>query len=376
MPEKSKTGDARSRKTKPDATKPPTQKQVAEAAGVSQMSVALVLGHSAKHPGAEKRVSEETRQRIIKEANRLGYRPFRQAQILRGARSGTIGMIKALSNHEVNVKMAREVGLTVDRAGYKLLTAEVVSSFEDFERDLNAMLDERVEGLILQGSAAAGINAHPRLLSPIRKAGIPVIVMSGPFTRHISCFSPDFRQGVHDLVQHFVGLGCKRLTHVSFLAEGAEQSPDPMQWIDHQCLEGFRASAREMNIRPQDTEVLYFSNAAGQSDLELGYAAGSELARRNKLPDALLCRNDLMATGLLAALHHAGVKVPDDVRVAGFDNTDIGRFAPIPITSVGYPVNELARESLKHLLDLMHGDTRKCLHKSFPCTLIPRKSSE
>lgn len=339
------------------------------------MSVALVLGHSAKRPGAHKRVSEETRQRIIKAAQRLGYRPSRQAQILRGARSETIGMIKTLSNHEVNVRMAREIGLEVEKAGYKLLTAEIVHSTSEIEPDLNAMLDERVEGIIIQGSCAASFHANPKLLSLIKKSGIPVVVLLGPMIKGISCFSPDYQQGMRDLVAHFTSQGCRRLTHISFVNEDWKKSPNPVQWIDHLCIRGFREAALKHKLKPGDIEVLYFPNSAGQSDSELGYAAGAELARRKSLPDALLCRNDLMAFSLIAGLHHAGIRVPDKVKVSGFDNTDIGRFSPTPITSISYPVNELTQEGVSHLIDLIRQKSTKCCQKLFPCTLVPRQSS-
>ena len=333
-----------------------TQKEVAEACGVSRMAVALVLGTSAKRPGAEKRVSAAKREKIIRVAEELGYRPNRSAQLMRGASSGLIGYIKSLSLHPSQIKLARFVSDAVAAGGeHKLLTAEVVSDRTELAEELDMLLDLRVEGLILQGAGPIAAKTDPGLFDRVRAAGVPVVMIGGPPQKIFPMVSFDYAQGMRDLVGHLVALGCRRLAHASLLPE--DGTDEPRLWANQARLKGFREGAAAAGLK--DAEALVWRTPKIRSpseDYDLGHETGLRLAGEHSLPDAVLAHNDAFAVGMLGAFRRNGIRVPEDIRVTGFDDAAVGRFNGTPLTTVRLPLKAVSRRAVEILRAQIEGE--------------------
>ena len=355
--------------------KRPTQKEVADACGVSRMAVALVLGSAAHSPGAEKRVSEKKREQIRRVARELGYRPHRQAQLLRGGRSNMIGMIKSISYMESNIEMARTASVAVRAAGYRILTGELVSDAEEAEEAFEAMLDARVEGLILQGGMGRFAADGSPELERLEREGVPMVTLSSPSVRGCPMVAADHRGGMRDLVRHVVARGFRRLAYVALLDEHEPRSAH--KWVNWERLDGFRDGAREAGLGGDAARVVYQPKVWGHyQDFEPGRLAARRLLEEGRLPDAVLCHNDACAAGFARALLAAGKRVPDDVAVTGFDASALAEYGPVAITSMEQPVDSMGRRAVERLRKAIDDpERRKGGEERFACRLVERAST-
>jgi DNA-binding LacI/PurR family transcriptional regulator len=113
----------------------------------------------------------------------------------------------------------------------------------------------------------------------------------------------------------------------------------------------------------------------GDDHFESGYSAASKIVSRSKRPTAIFCNNDEMAAGAISAIFEAGLKVPEDISVAGFDNIPLSRQIWPPLTTVEQPISEIAEKATKHLIALLRGEEVECLHCDIPTRLVIRKST-
>lgn len=354
-----------------------TQKMVAEAAGVSQMSVALVLGNAAKSPDAQKRVGEATRQRILRAAEQLGYRPSRQAQMLRGGRSGLVGLLKAISYHETNIRLIQAAGAAIQKHDYRLVTAEIISDSGELSQNLDMMLDLRVEGLLLEGGITPYARREERFQAAFRQRGIPVVYLHCPATFETSGYAVDHPTGMAALVEHLAANGYRTFAYVSLIDETSRSDADLSRWIDAERLAGFRQGLRRAGIAQADAEVVHASKKLlHKPDYELGHDTATSLLRRKRLPDVIMAHTDPVALGVIGALRQAGIDVPGSIGVTGFDNTNVGRYSNIPVTTVGYDTEAMAEAAVTRLVDLIEGRTTTAQPSvAFSCQVVPRRST-
>lgn len=294
---------------------------VAEAAGVSRALVSLVMRASPK-------VSDERRRRVLDVAERLGYRPNGHARDLAGRASGTIGV---LLNDLHNPFFARIYdGIEEAAAQADLGIVLTVSHRRDAgeAEAIERMLERRVEGLILAG---------PRLdvaeiLAAARFA--PTVVVGREVSgQRCDAVVTDERLAARLVVEHLAALGHRRIAHV----EGSR---------------GGGATARSSGV-VEATGALGLPDpllVPGDFTEQAGAAAAAALLRSAALPTAVFAANDLVALGMLAAFDEAGVRVPEDVSIVGFDNTPFAGFRHVALTTVDQGAAEMGRVAVERLL--------------------------
>lgn len=309
--------------------RPPSMSDVAVLAGVSHQTVSRVLNDSPN-------VRPETRERVLEAIARLGYRPNRAARALVTRRSGTIGVLasgSALfgpSSTLVAVEVAaRDAGFFVSVATVARWEAEPVAGA------LDHFLDEGVDGVVV-------IAAHDEAVAAVRGFGGPVpVVMVGPagLPEPLTTVSMDQRAGAALAVRHLVDLGHREVVHLA----------GPLDWLDaRRRIEGWRDALTAAGL-PAGEPV------PGDWSAETGYRVGRRLVREG-LPTAVFAANDQLALGLLHAFAEAGVRVPDDVSVAGFDDIDgAAHFFP-PLTTVRQEFGALGRGCMEVLRAAMAGE--------------------
>lgn len=343
-----------------------TQNEIAKVAGVSQRAVAAVVGRADQRIV---RVSEATRLRILKVAKKLGYRPQRQAQLLRGVKSGMIGVIKSIALNQSGVEKAYHTSLAVRRAGYNLLVEEILwGSGADTDRAVEFLLDSRVEGVLLLG----GVRVNP---ASFQRAGIPAVSL-GPKYPEIPHVGADHRQGMRDLVLHFLSLG-----HGSLVCEihmSAQEEPSPGNWSNRERLAAFRETCAVAGLDDKESRVIWQPNREAFFDC---FKPGMETARmlweQGELPGALICANDLHAAGAQKYFLDRGIDIPGTLALAGIDNTAMGRYLAVPLTTVEQPVAEMANQAVELLVGLIRGEKAPAsVPKStlLPCELVIRDS--
>lgn len=348
-----------------------TQATIAQKLGISRRAVGFALSDDTC---SQKQVGAQTRRQILKTARQLGYRPHRQAQLLRGKKSGVIGIIKTTGMMQAGVERSFFASQAIQAAGYGLLVNELLWEEMGERRAVDAMLDAIVEGVLLLGLA----NPDDAVLAELRrlsKAKIPVVAVGGVCLPETPSVTTDHRQGMRDLTNHLLTLGYRRLILVSPVSP--EKAAMARQTTQTERLTGFRDAADAAGLSETQARVMHQTNSVNWSDCYApGQAVIRRLIERRELPEALLCSNDDWAMGALAACADAGLKVPDDIAITGFDNTTLGQYARPALTTVAQPTEAVARHAVELLLRQMRGErilAGEALVK-LPCQVVVRQS--
>lgn len=309
------------------AVKRPRLEDVAADVGVSTASVSLVL-RGVAGPSAE------TRERVLAAAARLGYRADRAASLLARRRTHLLGVPVALRD-AYRCELAEEVQVAADERGYTVALS-AVTPVHDEQRVVETLLDLRCEAILLLSPD----------LSPVTLAELGARVPTVVVGRHVEPDGFDVvraadEEGVAAAVDHLVGLGHRDLVHV----DGGDS---PMA-ADRRS--GFLAALHRNGL---DGRIL-----PGGYVEEAGARAARVLLDGPELPTAVIAANDRNAIGLLDVFIRAGVRVPQDVSVVGYDDRELARLAHIDLTTVSQEAGEQARRAVGAALErLDEGRTR------------------
>jgi LacI family transcriptional regulator len=301
-----------------------TIRDVARRAQVSVASVSRALN------GIDN-VSERTRERIADAVRELGYVPHAGARSLSLARTNAVGVVLPDLHGEFFSEIVRGMDREASRSGYLLLLSNLHRGSEQAASALRAMRG-RVDGLIVMAP-----HLQEAELSAALPAGLPSVLIN---TRDTSGAHPgihlDNAAGIRGVVDHLVGLGRRRLVHIA----------GPPENVDAQERAGaFRAAAAENRVEFEVVEG-DFEERSGEAAIVALIGAGHKF-------DAVVAANDNMAIGAMQALRTAGLRIPEDVAVAGFDDIPLAQH--LGLTTVRVRIAELGEHALERLLGMLHG---------------------
>lgn len=310
--------------------RPPAMGDVAAVAGVSHQTVSRVLnGHPSVRP--------ETRERVLAAIAQLGYRRNTAARALVTRRTGTIGVVTSGSALFGPTSTLIAIENAARDAGYFVSVATVASwAGQGLSDVLEHFMTQGVEGVVVVAS-------HDDAVAAVQAFDAPVpVVMVGPtgLPGGVGTVSVDQRLGARLATRHLVDLGHVDVLHLA----------GPTDWLDARArVEGWRAELAERGATGTLVE--------GDWSADRGYAVGRRLVHEG-LPTAVVAANDQLALGLLRAFAEAGVRVPGDVSVVGFDDVDgAAHFFP-PLTTVRQEFRCLGERCLALLLDVIGGGPR------------------
>lgn len=345
-----------------------TQADVASRLNLSRRAVGFALSDD---PSAHRQIGSTTRQRIQQAAREMGYQPHRYAQLLRGKKSGVIGMIHFGGLMQLASIRMIHAATAIDQAGYRLLAGDVVWYQQGVRAICEAMIDARVEGVVL---CAPSQWFSPAELKRFQRAEIPVVAISGMRIRGVPQVSADVRQGMFDLTQHLIALGHRRLAMLTQQTEGLQTDA---RWAVSDRVAGFRDALAE---RPDVRGETFGQDSASESWLdpyEPGARAMTKLLQsQTQRPDAVLCSNDDWAMGALGACADAGIRIPHDMALTGFDNAVFGGYGAVRLTTVAQPTQQMAAKAIDILLRLVREETLSAdeMRVKLPCQLVVRES--
>lgn len=326
-----------------------TIKEVARRAGVSVATVSRVFNDSGP-------VNNETRLRVEQAAEDLRYVPNLAARSLITNTSFTLGVLLPDLYGEFFSEVIRGIDQTSREHGYHILVSSSHSDEEEIKMAIQAM-HGRVDGLIIM-SPLVNAEALGEMLPP----QVPVVFLSSSANGSAyGCINVDNYGGAYSVVQHLIGLGHRQIAMVT----GSQDNFD-----SRERLRGYREALRDHGITGSEDLVV-----AGDFSEASGYAAAAELLARTPRPTALFAANDAMAVGAIGALHEAGVAVPDDIAVVGFDDIPIAQYMRPSLTSVHISISALGAQAVDHLLDAIDGGPpSEGVHVTVPTTLVVRES--
>jgi DNA-binding LacI/PurR family transcriptional regulator len=296
-------------------------RDVAARVGVSQALVSLVFRNA---PGA----SSETRERVLQAAAELGYRPDAAAQVLRRSRSRHIGVLFTM-RQPFDVDLVDAIYPAADRHGYHVVLGALGPGRTE-RTAVEELLAHRCEAMILFGPTtqvtelAEAVQQIPLVAIARRPAGDGTDVVRVADER-----------GARLAVEHLVALGHRSIAHV----DGQRLPGSVLR------SRGYRQAMRRHGLDDQ-IRIL-----PGDHAEESGATAARELMTHGRLPTAIFASNDRCAHGVLVALLRAGVNVPGDVSVVGFDDSGLARLSFIDLTSVRQDVDRMAEHAVEAIIE-------------------------
>jgi LacI family transcriptional regulator len=300
---------------------------IARKLGVSAMTVSRALTGSPE-------VSEKTRQRVLRCARELGYRPNRWARSLVSRKSSIVGVVVPDIGHSYFAEITHGVEEVVDKAGYDLLLCHSAMDPEREKSEIEMLVESQAEGLIV---ASEQPEKSPEVFERLREGGIPFVLIDRYFD---GCAFASVR--VDDVAvgraaaECLIGLGHRDIGCI----QGPPISPAQLRY------RGFADALKHhgLPLRKQWT-------ARGRFDIDSGREAMKALLAEPSCPTAVFASNDPMGIGAIYACRDAGLRVPDDMSIVGAGNIE-GAHHPNPfLTTIDWPREELGRVAATFLID-------------------------
>lgn len=321
---------------------------VAQVARVSTATASKALNDSG-------RMAVETRARIKRVAQELGFRPNSLAQSLTRKRSFTVGLLTNDSYGRFTLPVMAGISEGLIDHGVSVFLCAVGDKPELAQVHVEAMLDKRVDGII-----ATGKRVDRPLPVDLSKLPIPVVYALTAGPEDGLTILPDDRQGAGEAVRHLLAQGRRRIAHVT--------GPKDFEVVHERALACSQVLAEAAGA--SDAGTFY-----GSWSEHWGHEAVAALWANAQTPDGIFCGNDQIARGVVDALRERGVSVPGDVSVVGFDNWEIvARETRPPLTTVDMNLKELGRQAGLALVRLVNGDAVERGIWRLPCSLIVRSS--
>ncbi len=326
-------------------------RDVAALAGVSVGTVSNTLNHP-------ERVAPATRDAVLGAIRELGFVPNLQARVLTGAPSNVIALVVLDLMSPFYMEIAHSVERAAREAGFVVM---LCNSENDRDKEiglLRMLAAQRVRGALL--SPASGTDNVLDRLDP----ALPVVVLDHMGIERGCAVAVDDVVGGGLAAQHLLDLGHRRLAFVG--------GPAGLRQMQQRVL-GIRHAIESHGLDPDDVLTQLNVDDIG---IQGGVMAAEELLESGELPTGIICGNDMLAFGVFRALGRAGVKVPDDVALVGYDDVEFAADWVVPLTSVRQPIQQLgytaAQLLISHASDPEHRHQQVLLHPA----LVVRKSSQ
>ena len=307
-----------------------TIKDIAKATGVSHSTVSRAMRGSSL-------ISEETTKRIKETALNMGYFPSAAARSLKTNRSQALGIIVSNIDDPYFSEILQGIEEIGQNNNYSLFIA---ASQRDPEREasiVQAMRQHRVDGVII-----CSTNFSDQQSKQFSKYGIPIVVINNQAAEdyRYSIYHDDM-DGSRQLTRHLIKLGHRKIAYLGYALSGRTN-------MDR--LAGFRHEMESAHL----TIPPGYIHQITESGLSGGLSGADHFLRLAERPTALVCYNDMLAIGVIRGLRQAGVSIPQEISVTGFDNIDFSAFTDPPLTTFDQPKYFIGAEATRLLLNLLN----------------------
>jgi DNA-binding LacI/PurR family transcriptional regulator len=322
---------------------------IARVVGVTPTTVANAL----KGKG---NVSQATRERILKCAEELGYRPNTLARSLAEGKTFTLGFLLPTISNPFYPEIAEAIERTAALHSYQILLCNTHQDFALGRQHLERLVSRWVDGIIVMGSSMDVDD----IITQFRR-GLPTVLCDWQENESplgIPQVSVDFRHAGALAAQHLLELGHQRIAVIV---------DEPQQGLR---LEGFRTALQQGGL-PASSLLIQ----QGHSTPESGYHAAARLLAMPSPPTAIFATTDWMALGAMEAALDAGLRVPHDISIIGLDDIVVSAHIRPPLTTVAIPKFQLAREATEILFSLINHEPDIALSRTVEPFLIVREST-
>jgi LacI family transcriptional regulator len=330
---------------------PTTIRDVAAVARVSPATVSRVLN-------GKQDVAADLRQRVLGAVTDLGYRRNGPARSLRTRAAMVLGLIISDISNPFFTAVVRGAEDQAQLAGYSLVLANADEDVDKEARYLEVAAAEQMAGVLLSPASVTRTS-----IDVLLERGIPVVTIDRRLAgAPVDSVTVNNHQAARAAGQHLIGQGCRR---VGFIAGPVQTTTGASR------LAGYRAALRAAG-RPLDPSLTAYADFRTEG----GYVATRQLLRQRRPPDGLLFANNLMTVGGLRAISEAGLAIPDDIAVVGFDDAIWATALRPPLTVVAQPTYEIGQTAAKLLLRRVDGENFPPRRVVLQAELIERASSQ
>jgi LacI family transcriptional regulator len=327
-------------------------KDIAQQAGVSVMTVSKVLRD-------EPDISAATKARVRALAQEMGYVPDAMAQSLRTRSTRLIGLVIPAVTNPIFARLILAVEERAHLAGFDLVFAHTLNRIDREESVLRRLISRRVGGLLV--FPVQRLDPVARVYQELQQHRIPTVILGplAPFSAGFVNVQADDIQGGTMITRHLLELGHHR---IAFLA-----GPPAAGWAQERFV-GYQYALREAGLTTDDRLIF---QAGGT--LEEGEKAALEMLQERADATAVVAVNDLVAIGAANAFINQGLRIPDDLSVAGFGNVLTSNFFRVPLTTIRQPKHGMGLAAMDILETLMKGERAES--RRLPTSVLIRSST-
>jgi DNA-binding LacI/PurR family transcriptional regulator len=308
-----------------------TIKDVASEAGVSIATVSRVLNK-------KDRVKDTTRKKVEEAIKKLNFNPDQIARTMINKETKTIGLIVPLLSNEYWASVSEAIQEELWHAGYTVLLCSTSTWDDPVEREgsfLRNFIQRKVDGVIYATHNDFHKNKFHPMVEDMADYDIPLVAFDQDIPG-ISKVRGDHLNGALSAVEHLIDLGHEHIAYIG----GPLFSP-------HREL-GYRNAHTLKGITVMESLI-----RRGSPTFQFGFDAMSELLESREKFTAVFCANDTVALGAMQCLEHAGVKIPEDIAVVGYDDIQMSRLVKPALTTVQQPIREMGAAIVRLLLNLI-----------------------
>lgn len=307
-----------------------TMEDIAERADVSINTVSRALNDKPD-------INEQTKEEILRIADKLNYQPNRLAQGLRSSETSTLGVIVADIQNPFFSALLKGVEKAAREEGYSIIVQDTDENYENEQSAVQTILAEQVDGLLI-----TPVQTNNQTMIELEQSDLPFVLLGRHFDNLDTHYVvTDDVQGAKTATDHLIERGHKRIaiingpTHISSSRER---------------LEGYQSAMVEHDLSIRESLVL-----KGNVTMEDGYETGKKIISASPSPTAVLCYSDFVAMGVIKAARGAGWKIPGDLAVVGYDDVLFSTCLEVPLTTVRIPKKKLGKRAFQVLKGLIDG---------------------
>jgi DNA-binding LacI/PurR family transcriptional regulator len=361
------------------ADAPPTIQDLAATLNISSTTVWRALNNSP-------RVSSKTRQRVLRAAKKLNYRPSLVAQTLLRGRTQTLGVVVPMIGNPVYASLVRAVEQVAFQHKYNIILCDTDFQLDREREYVDLLARRRVEGVAIVPFAARSGSHDYEHLTRLPQQGVAVVAMQQDVPGGVvDAILPDNRAAARNMTRHLLALGHRR---IGFLHGGMPAWNVPMR----ERFDGYTDALREAEVAPDDSLILQagtFESVLTDGQGEIHADEISAYLTRAERPTALFVPVDMLAIKVMeVARDGLGMRIPEDVAIAGFDDILAAAHTSPPLTTVRHPTLEVGRRAAGLLFEITgaaraaNGSdaaktatrVRERTHQRIPCDLVIRRS--
>ena len=325
-------------------------KDVAREAGVSTATVSHVINKT-------RYVSEETRNRVLRAIERCDYYPNAAARSLASGRSNILGLIISDISNPFFPELVKSIEMAAFERGYDVILSNTNYDARRTSHYVRRIIERKIAGVALMTS-----ELDLSLIDELARKQVSVVFLDlGAAGERMSNLVVDYEMGIEEAIHYLVSEGHRRIAYVGGPARLRSAA---------RRLEAFRDSVAR-HLPEAGPPAIY----EGDFKLEGGQQAAREMLRSKPRPTAVLAANDMMALGVMRECQAAGLRIPEELSLVGFDDIAFAALADPPLTTISLPRTELGRKAVEALMMTIERPSHQGIEIHIPTHLITRGST-